>query len=420
MNRLIQFKPVVPPFLISLVLACFGLLPQMQALPPEIPGNPDGCYPAFTTAEGCSALALLGSGIGNTAIGWYSLFSDGDASFNTGVGAGALALTTTGANNNTAVGTAAMLLNTSGHDNTAVGTDALLYNDSGSYNSAVGVRALYSNIDGTNNSAFGHVALFYNIRASGNTAIGDSALLNNDITGNGLGIFNTAVGVGALIENTDGVGNVAVGTGAGGGITTGIYDVAVGFATGTGITTGTNIIAIGAFVSGVSTGLGEISNSCYIGNIHGQPFDPGGAPAFVQVDADGKLGTIPSSWRFKKDIKPMNQASEALLALTPVTFHYNYDKKDTPQFGLIAQEVEEVKPDLVTRDKEGKLYSVRYDQVNAMLLNEFLKEHRKVEKQQKEIDALKAELKEQRTLIQEVSDKVELNKLALQTIVTNQ
>src|SRR5438093_9256090 len=139
-----QIKRAAPSLsLVALVLACFGLLPQMQAqLPPEIPGNPDGCYPAFTTAEGCNALALLGSGMGNSAFGWYSLFLAGDANFNTGVGAGALALTTTGADSNTAVGTAAMLLNTSGTENVAVGTDALLYNDiGGDFNNAVGAFA---------------------------------------------------------------------------------------------------------------------------------------------------------------------------------------------------------------------------------------------------------------------------------------
>src|SRR5881628_3743527 len=147
------------PFLRSsfvlITLACFGHLPQMQAaLPPEIPGNPDGCYPAFTTAEGCNALALLGAGIGNSAFGWYSLFLAGDANFNTGVGAGALALTSTGADSNTAVGTAAMLLNTSGNENTAVGTNALVFNDSGN-----------------RNCAFGGFALYFNLTASGNTAI---------------------------------------------------------------------------------------------------------------------------------------------------------------------------------------------------------------------------------------------------------
>jgi len=159
---------------VAFVLACFAFLSQMRAaLPPEIPGNPDGCYPAFTTAEGCSALALLGGGLGNTAVGWYSLFSANEASFNTGVGAGALALTSAAsatATNNTAVGTAAMLLNTDGTDNTAVGTDALLFNESGGFNNAVGSFALHHNIDGFANNAFGESALFWNIHANHNTA----------------------------------------------------------------------------------------------------------------------------------------------------------------------------------------------------------------------------------------------------------
>jgi hypothetical protein len=123
-------------------------------------------------------------------------------------------------------------------------------------------------------------------------------------------------------------------------------------------------------------------------------------------------GETSSSRRFKKDIEPMDKASEAILALSPVTFHYKSDHTATPQFGLIAEEVAKVNPDLVVRDKNGEIYTVRYDQVNAMLLNEFLKEHRAVQEQQKEIDALKAELKKQSAFIQKVNDKVELDKRA--------
>src|SRR5262249_19735841 len=185
MNPLIQSKKV--SVIVLGVLACFGLLPQMQAasgLGPEIPGNPDGCYPSFTTAEGCSALALvdLPSGIGNTAIGWFSLFEANGAAFNTGVGAGALALTTAlppgVPTNDTAVGTAAMLLNTAGTDNVAVGTDALLFNGSGEDNTAVGSFALFNNLDGDENSALGEDALFNNQHGDDNTAIGDEAAFN--------------------------------------------------------------------------------------------------------------------------------------------------------------------------------------------------------------------------------------------------
>jgi hypothetical protein len=456
-------------FILSVFTLLFlAFLPQMRAgLPPEIPGNPDGCYPAFTTAEGCNALALLGSGIGNTAVGWYSLFLVGDASFNTGVGAGALALNTTGADDNTAVGTGAMLLNTAGMLNTAVGTDALLYNDSGSYNNAAGVFALFNNIDGSGNNAFGHAALAANIHAVSNTAIGDLALANNDSTGNGLANFNTAVGQSALFSNTDGGVNTAVGAGALSSNDTGnsntavgvsalpvnisgientavgsaalftnidgSHNIAVGQAALSNNTSGSNNIAVGEFAGlAVTTSSNvicigdqgqDVSDSCYIGNIFNATATGGSA---VFIDANHKLGTITSSKRFKEEIKPMDKASNALFALKPVTFHYKkeIDPSRISQFGLVAEEVEKVNPNLVVRDKEGKPYSVRYDQVNAMLLNEFLKEHRafveqqhKAAQQQEEIDILKAELKEQRSLIQKVSDRIELKSSTPQVVV---
>src|SRR6266508_3116732 len=154
--------------LIPLMMVCFAFLPQMRAgLPPEIHGNPDGCYPAFNTAEGCNALFNVTGGVGDTAVGWFSLFIAGDASANTGVGAGALALTTrTGAgtdgDSNTAVGTAAMLLNTAGAQNTAVGTNALVFNAIGGNNNAVGAFALYNNDDGSFHNANGAFALLNN------------------------------------------------------------------------------------------------------------------------------------------------------------------------------------------------------------------------------------------------------------------
>ena len=178
-------------------------------------------------------------------------------------------------------------------------------------------------------------------------------------------------------------------------------------------TAGSDNIYIGFNLGGTA---GE-SNACYIKSIFGQTNNLG---TNVFIDANHKLGTMTSSKRFKEDIKPVGTASQALFGLTPVTFHYKkeIDSAGTPQFGLVAEEVEKVNPDLVVRDKEGKPYSVRYDQVNAMLLNEFLKEHRafveeqlKVASQQKEIDALKEELKEQRYLIQKVSDKIDVSQL---------
>jgi len=205
--------------LIPLVLVSFAFSPQMQAqLPPEIPGNPDGCYPAFTTAEGCNALHLLGGGIGNSAFGWYANFLADDANFNTSLGAATLALTSTGADSNTAVGTAAMILNILGNRNTAVGTNALVgdpdFGNSGDFNGAVGAFSMYKNLDGSFNNAFGDGALFWNFTGDNNTAIGDDALRFNDISGGGIANNNTAVGFEALRFNIDGGVNTAVGSDA--------------------------------------------------------------------------------------------------------------------------------------------------------------------------------------------------------------
>ena len=394
MNPLIQSKTITSPLLITLTLLCFGFFPKAQAVVPPL----DGCYPNFTTAEGCKALQSLTTGSANTAIGWYSLFGTSSGSFNTAVGAGALDLNT--ADNNTAVGVAALLLNTTGIENTANGRAALEFNDTGTNNTAVGSKALLSNTTGNLNTAIGVEALEHNTIGHDNTANGTAALFNNTTgmqnTANGVsalssnttGSFNTATGVAALVNNTTGSGNTALGVGA-----------------GSNQTIGDDNIYIGS--SGVSGVAGE-SNSCYIGSIVNQP-SPNGIQVFI--NSNNKLGTSVSSARFKENIKPMAKASEGLYALAPVAFRYKkeIDPAGTSQLGLVAEDVEKVNPDLVVRDTEGKPYSVRYDQVNAMLLNEFLKEHRKVEQLEKKVAALTAGL-------QKVSAQLELNKPAPQTV----
>ena len=377
MNPLIQPKTITSPLLITLTLLCFGFFPKAQAVVPP----PDGCYPNFTTAEGCKALQSLTTGSANTAIGWYSLFGTSSGGFNTAVGAGALDLNT--ADNNTAVGVAALLLNTTGIENTANGRAALEFNDTGTNNTAVGSKALLSNTTGNLNTASGVEALEHNTIGHDNTANGVDALLSNTT-----GSFNTANGVAALVNNTTGSGNTALGVGA-----------------GSNQTIGDDNIYIGS--SGVSGVAGE-SNSCYIGSIVNQP-SPNGIQVFI--NSNNKLGTSVSSARFKENIKPMAKASEGLYALAPVAFRYKkeIDPAGTSQLGLVAEDVEKVNPDLVVRDTEGKPYSVRYDQVNAMLLNEFLKEHRKVEQLEKQVAALTAGL-------QKVSAQLELNKPAPQTV----
>ena len=208
---------------------------------------------------------------------------------------------------------------------------------------------------------------------------------------------NTACGNVALFNNT-GSNNTALGNGAGTNLTTGNNNIDIGYIVG-GVAGESNTIRIGN---------SDITNT-FINGISGTN-SPGGVAVFC--NSDRKLGVISSSARFKENIKPMGKASEAILELKPVSFRYKkeIDPQSIPEFGLIAEEVEKVNPDLIIRDREGKPQSVRYEQVNAMLLNEFLKEHRKVQEQQKQIDSLKTELKEQRDLIQKVSDRVEMTK----------
>ena len=382
MKSIIRFKIAALSLVLTVAFAWFGLLPQMQAAPDVVPA-PDGCYPNFTTAEGCNALNALSTGAGNTGVGWYSLFLDTTGSYNTGVGGGALALNN--ADSNTAVGAAALLLNTSGTLNTAVGTDALVYNDSGSNNNAFGAFALFSNTNNNANTATGYQALFQN-NGGANTANGWTALHDNTT-----GSSNTAIGERALPNNTTGNNNTALGSVA-----------------GNNVTTANNVICIGAGVFGSNT-----DNTCYIGNIFNQS-SPSGTAVFV--NSDGKLGTTVSSQQFKDDIKAMDKTSEAILALKPVTFRYKkeFDPTGLAQFGLVAEDVEKVNPDLVVRDNQGKPYSVRYDQVNAMLLNEFLKEHRKVEELTKNFESKLLEqdkqIKALTSTLEKVSARIELSR----------
>ena len=376
---------------VLLVLGCFALCPVAQAVSPA----PDGGYPGGNTAEGQNALLSLTTGTYNTAVGLFALESNTISTFNTAVGAGAL-LANIGAQN-TGIGAGALLSNTTGGFNTASGAFALFANTEGQFNTANGNGALSSNTTGNNNTANGRGALGRNATGADNTADGTFALANN-ITGSS----NTAVGRGAL-QNCTGENNTAIGESA-----------------GLNQTFGSGNIYIGHGIEGVA----EENLTCRIGNIFGSTAANGSA---VFITSGNKLGTDTSSKRFKEEIKPMDKASEALLALQPVTFRYKkeIDPEAKSQFGLVAEDVEKVNSGLVVRDKEGRPYSVRYDQVNAMLLNEFLKEHRKVqrleanaEQQRKEIILLKSELKEQRVLIQKVNDKIELTTHAPQTVAT--
>jgi len=372
-------------------LACFAFSPQMRAAC----DSPDPGCPGANLAEGYLALQSLTTGIYNTGIGTYSLLSLTDASLDTAVGAGALFSDNGGTN--TAVGAGALFSNTTGGDNNAVGAFALFTNDSGFFNNAVGHSALQSNVDGGQNNAMGDLALFSNTSGGTNTAVGDDA----------------------LFSVTEGSSNTGLGDEAGNGITTGSNNTCIGAGAGVGIVDGSDIIAIGTPAAGIFANFGP---TCFIGGINEPTGDPGSTVA-VLIDSNNNLGTSASTRRVKHDIKPMDKASEVILALKPVTFKYNYDVKNTPCFGLVAEDVAEVDRDLVVLDKEGRPKTVRYDQVNAMLLNEFLKEHKKVEEQQASISQLKgemqtmvAQLKEQAAQIQKVSAQLEVNKPAPQVV----
>jgi hypothetical protein len=291
---------------------------------------------------------------------------------------------------------------------TAEGQNALFSLTTGSANTAVGWFSLRNDTTGSNNTAIGAGALLSNDTGRRNTATGVGALLSNHGGLLGAGSFNTANGTAALLQNSTGFGNTAIGDNALSSNTTGSNNTALGFSAGTAVITASNVIAIG-------TEGANVDNTCFIGNIRDAAVNASGVP--VVIDLNNQLGTIVSSRRFKNEINPMDKASEAILALKPVTFHYKSDTTGTPQFGLIAEEVAEVNPDLVVRDKNGELYAVRYDAVNAMLLNEFLKEHKKIEKLEATVADLATTVKEQAAHLQRVS--AQLDNSVARVAVTN-
>jgi hypothetical protein len=373
---------------ILLVLACFALSPAARALNPP----PDGGYFNQTTAEGDGALFSLTTGFGNTALGFKALNSD-----------------------------------TTGQLNTATGRNALLNNTSGDNNTADGSGALISNTTGNFNTASGRLALQSNTTGSGNTASGFFSLDNNTTAE-----MNTAYGVAALFNNTTGENNIALGFGAGDNLTTGDNNIDIG---NLGVATESNTVRIGEQVTVTDPNTGDTMPAhtrTFIAGISGAAV----AGAAVKVNANGQLGVAPSSERFKAEIKPMDKASEAILALKPVTFRYKkeLDPKGIAQFGLVAEQVAKVNPALVDRDGKGEIYTVRYEAVNAMLLNEFLKEHKKVQELEATITQLKssagkqeaASAQQQKQIesitagLQKVSAQVELQKPSAQTVVNNQ
>jgi hypothetical protein len=389
MNPLIQFERISLPLLVVTVLVCLALSIKVEA---GLHGPPPNC----NTSDGFQALFSITTGVSDTAFGGEALFSDTTGSNNTAVGCDALEFNV-GGDRNTATGNAALQSNTEGLGNTAVGWHALFLERTGSFSTAVGTSALESDTGAGDNSALGAAAL----------------------RSNTTGLNNTAVGESALTSNTTGFDNIAIGEESGSLLTTGDWNIDIG---NQGVAGEANTIRVGfAFDPDFDTG----QNKTFIAGIRG--ITTGNADAVtVVIDSAGQLGTVSSSERFKKDIGPMDKASEAILALKPVTFHYKQDTKGIAQFGLIAEDVAKVSPDLVVRDKNGEIYSVRYDAVNAMLLNEFIKQHRKNEQQEATIaqlksgmEALTATVKEQAAQIQRVSAQLEASRSAPQVADSN-
>jgi len=367
-------------------LACFAFSPQMRAAC----DSPDPGCPGGNLAEGFLALGSLTTGFYNTGIGTYALLSLTDGNFSTATGAGAL-------------------FSNTGSENTAVGAGALFSNLDGSDNNAVGAFALFTNAGGSFNNAHGRDALL-NSTGDQNNAMGDDAMFFNTT-----GSFNTAVGDDALDNNVDGSSNVAIGDEAGTGLGPSVN----------------NCIAIGAPGDGP---FATFDNTCFIGSIFGEAVSDPGSQVPVFVDQFNNVGVFnTSSRKLKHDIQPMDKSSETLYQFKPVTFKYNSDWKATTQYGLIAEEVAEVDPQLVVHGRDGEIMAVHYEQINNMLLNEFLKEHKKVEaqqaiiaelkstvaQQQKGMDVLTAGLKEQAEQIQKVSARLEVRKPAAKVVLKN-
>ncbi len=351
-------------------LACFAFSPTARAISP-LPG---GGYALDNTAEGTDALFTFtgvfpNNGGENTAIGFEALYHN------------------TNGNHNTACGLQTLFSNTTGSANTAIGHNALASN-TGSHNTAVGGGTLASNTIGNENTATGRHALNLNAHGSYNTADGEYALSSSTSASQ-----NTALGYGAGYHLTTGGNNIDIGN--------------------LGVAGEANTIRIGDPVTVVyPDGITHAAQTkTYIAG-----FTTAVTGSMVVVNTTThQIGVMTSSARFKSDIKPMDKASEGILALKPVTFRYKQeiDPDGIPQFGLVAEEVEKVYPDLVTRDAQGKAYTVRYDAVNAMLLNEFLKEHRKVQDLEKQVEKLSAGL-------EKVSAQLELKKTAPQVVDNTQ
>lgn len=323
-----------------------------------------------------------------------SVHAQGTNNLYLGTGAGNPGVST--GDRNTALGEFALSSNTSGSDNTAVGSNACFANTIGAANTGVGSNVLVSNTTGFVNTAVGAGAMSSNTNGSGNTALGVDTLNSNTSGGS-----NTAIGFQAMSFNISGQNNTALGTNALGS-NTGSSNIAIGFRAGFNLNSGSNNIHIGNNPPANESNtirIGSTQTAAFLAGVNGATA-PGGVQVFV--DASGKLGTVTSSKRFKEDVQDMGEASDDLMRLRPVTFHYKAAYDDGSrllQYGLIAEEVAAVAPDLVQFDAKGQPFTVRYHAINAMLLNELQKQHAKVEEQEAELARQKSQIESQEARI---------------------
>jgi Chaperone of endosialidase len=423
-----KHNPKYRPQRITFLLACVAL--PVTALASDL----GSVLPNGNTADGEGVLFNRTTGTANSGFGFQSLFHDTTGSYNTATGYRALFNDTTG-HSNTADGFEALYSDTNGIRNTAMGAGALLHNN-GSYNTATGWAALVNNTSASANTADGAQALYFDTTGTQNTAVGAGALLHNNgsantavgwaaLTKNTTANFNTALGWRALSFNTTGQHNTAVGYAALISTTAQSENTAIGFSTLFNTTTGTDNTALGHSAGRDQTsGSGNVylgsnvfgsaaeANKTRIRNIGITPILAGATVVIAAAGSgigDEYLGYSSSSRRYKQDIQPIAKGSQALFSLKPVTYRASSKAAptDVKLYGLVAEDVADVDRNLVIFNQDGRAEAVRYDSVNAMLLNEFLKEHRTVEELKKQLADLTAIVRQQAEQIQKVNARLE-------------
>jgi len=351
---------------------------------------------AHNTAVGMAALYSNISGDNNTANGAYALYSNTTGSMNTANGVYALYFNTSGSGN-TANGFNVLASNTTGKENTAIGAYSLMGNTSGEHNTANGSHALESSSTGNENTATGEYALYSNTTGNYNTADGGYAIYSNT---NGWG--NTAIGYNSLSANSTGHNNIAVGNGAGANLK-GSNNI--------------DIASAGTQWDNNTIRIGDAPTKTFIAGISGVTVSGG---VQVYINSDGQLGTLTSSQRFKKEIKSVDSDSDQLLQLHPVSFVYKDDDKNQLQYGLIAEEVAKIYPELVQYDREGNPFTVYYHLLTPLLLSELQKQHALNDARQTTLEAQQAKFESQQTELSNMNRQLKAQHAEMETILQRQ